>query len=77
MSNWWKEYPWRMIQPNFREIDTDNFDEDRFIEELKSFSCNAVMLNAAGLMAGYDSELEDHVSSRYIDNFDLKHPVDR
>jgi hypothetical protein len=77
MSNWWKEYPWRMIQPNFREIDTDNFDEDRFIEELKSFSCNAVMLNAAGLMAGYDSELEDHVNSRFIDNFDLKHLVDR
>ena len=37
MSNWWKEYPWRMIQPNFREIDTDNFDEDRFIEELNHF----------------------------------------
>ena len=49
MAHWWNHYPWRMIQPNFREIDTLNFDEERFLKELESFSCNAVMLNAAGL----------------------------
>ena len=76
MADWWNGYPWRVIQPNFREIDTKDFDEQRFIEELKEFSCNAVMLNAAGLMAGYATELEDHKRSEYLDGFDMKHLVD-
>ena len=77
MTNWWTDYPWRVIQPNFREIDTQNFDEDRFLEALASFSCNAVMLNAAGLMADYPTALADHTVSPYLDGFDLKHLVDR
>lgn len=31
MANWWKGYPWRVIQPNFREIDTKDFNEDKFV----------------------------------------------
>ena len=77
MENWWTNYPWRVIQPNFREVDTKDFDEDRFLEELKSFSCNAVMLNAAGLIASYPTELVDQPRSTYLDGFDLKHLVDR
>ena len=77
MANWWTSYPWRVIQPNFREIDTKDFDEDRFLEELKSFSCNMVMLNAAGLMADYESELEDHPVSPYLDGFNMKRLVER
>ena len=76
MAGWWKDYPWRVIQPNFRETDTRDFDEQRFIDELREFSCNAVMLNAAGLMAGYRTELEEHMCSDYLDGFDLKHLVD-
>ena len=64
MKNWWNNYPWRVIQPNFREIDTQDFDEDRFIAELESFSCNAVMLNAAGLLASYPTELPEQISGR-------------
>ena len=77
MDGWWTNYPWRMIQPNFREIDTREFDEDRFMEELVSFSCNAVMLNAAGLIASYPTELADQPRSAFLDGFDLKHLVDR
>lgn len=77
MANWWTNYPWRIIQPNFREIDTRDFDEDCFIESLKRFSCNAVMLNAGGLMASYPTELADHIRSMYLDGFDLKCLVDR
>ena len=77
MANWWDTHPFRTIQTNFREIDTADFDEDRFIEDLKAFSCNTVMLNAAGLIASYPTDLEDHVRSAYIENFDLKHLVDR
>ena len=77
MANWWTSYPWRVIQPNFREIDTKDFDEDRFLKELKSFSCNMVMLNAAGLMADYESEMEDHPVSPYLDGFNMKRLVER
>lgn len=77
MANWWKGYPWRVIQPNFREIDTKDFNEDKFVESLKSFSCTMVMLNAAGLIASYPTKLEDHMQSPYLEGFDLKHLVDR
>lgn len=77
MEHWWTNYPLRVIQTNFREIDTINFDEDRFLEDLKAFSCNAVMLNAAGLIASYDTALPDHTRSAYLEGFDLKHLVER
>ena len=77
MADWWTNYPWRVIQTNFREIDTRDFDEDRFMEELASFSCNAVMLNAAGLIAGYPTALEDQPRSAFLGGFDLGHLVDR
>ncbi len=77
MENWWADYPFRTVQTNFREIDTLDFDEDRFIQDLKDFSCNAVMLNAAGLIASYPTELEDHERSAYIADFDLKHLVEK
>ncbi len=77
MAHWWNGYPWRVIQPNFREIDTKDFNEDAFLDSLKDFSCNAVMLNAAGLIASYPTELADHTRSAYLDGFDLRHLVER
>ncbi len=77
MVPWWKDYPWRVVQTNFREIDTLNFEEDEFLTALERLHCNAVMLNTAGLMASYESTLEDHVTSPYLDGFDLKHLVER
>ncbi|MBR7190458.1 MAG: beta-galactosidase [Oscillospiraceae bacterium] len=77
MAHWWNGYPWRVIHPNFREIDTKDFSEDAFLQSLKDFSCNAVMLNAAGLIASYPTRLEDHTRSAYLDGFDMKHLVER
>ena len=37
MAHWWNGYPWRVIQPNFREIDTKNFNEEAFLDSLKDF----------------------------------------
>jgi hypothetical protein len=34
------------------------------------------MLNAAGLIASYDTDLEDHQKSPYLDGFDLRHLVE-
>ncbi len=75
MQHWWHKYPWRVVQPNFREIDTLNFDPDQFVSDLKSFHCNVVMLNAAGILANYPTKLSDHPLNPNIDQFDLKHLV--
>ena len=77
MAHWWNGYPWRVIQPNFREIDTKDFDEEAFLQSLKDFSCNVVMLNAAGLIASYPTALPDHSRSAYLDGFDLEGLVER
>ena len=77
MAKWWSGYPWRVVQTNFREIDTLNFDEDRFLAQLEALCCNAVMLNAAGLLASYDSALADHITSPYLEGFDLRRLVER
>ena len=60
MAHWWNGYPWRVVQTNFREIDTKDFDEEAFLESLKDLACTAVMLNAAGLIASAPTDLCDH-----------------
>lgn len=72
MEKWWKNYPWRVVQANFREIDTVDFDPQQFVDTLLDIGCNAVMLNAAGTLANYQTKLEGHAKSDYLDGFDLK-----
>ena len=43
-----------------REIDVEGLDAERFVEDLKSFHANAVMVSFGGTMANYHSEVEDH-----------------
>ena len=43
-----------------REIDVEGLDAERFVEDLKSFHANAVMVNFGGTMANYHSDVEDH-----------------
>ncbi len=77
MEKWWNHFPWRVIQANFSEVDTLNFDADAFVDQLKRFHCNAVLLNAGGMLASYPTKLEDHPQSDYIDHFDLKALVEK
>ncbi len=60
MAQWWRNYPWRVIQTNMREVDVENLDAERFVNDLISFHCNAVMVSFGGTMANYFSEVEDH-----------------
>lgn len=77
MQPWWTDFPWRAVQSNFCEIDTLHFNADAFLEHVSSLHANIVVLNAAGIIASYPSELEDHPVSEYLDGFDLKSLVDR
>jgi hypothetical protein len=60
MARWWEGYPWRMIQTNMREIDIVGLDAQRYVENLKSFHANSVMVSFGGTMANYLSKVEDH-----------------
>ncbi len=60
MAQWWRNYPWRVIQTNMREVDVENLNAERFVNDLISFHCNAVMVSFGGTMANYFSEVEDH-----------------
>ena len=67
MTNWWDGYPWRMIQTNLREIDMKDIDAIKFAEDLKEFGATVVLLNAAGIIASYDSDLPLHLRSEYLE----------
>ncbi len=66
MNNWWENYPWRMIQTNLTEIDMADIDADGFVEELKDFNATVVNLNAAGILASYETKLPYHPKSDYL-----------
>ena len=64
--HWWENYPLRMIQTNFREIDMEDLDAKKYVRDVKEFGANAVMLNTGGIIASYDTELEYHPRSAYL-----------
>ena len=66
MSHWWEHYPLRMIQTNLREIDMEDMDAISYVRDLAEFGANAVLLNAAGIIASYDTDLEDQPKSDYL-----------
>lgn len=66
MEHWWQDYPWRMIQTNLREIDMRDIRADRFVNELKSFDANVVLINTGGIVASYDTKVSDHPRSEYL-----------
>ncbi|MCD8126613.1 MAG: beta-galactosidase [Clostridiales bacterium] len=66
MAHWWNDYPWRMVQTNLREIDMADMDAATYARELKEFGATVVMLNAAGIIASYDTDLEYQTKSAYL-----------
>ena len=73
---WWKDYPWRMIQTNFREIDMEDMDAKAFAKDLKSLHANAVMLNTGGIIASYPTKVKDHFQSEYLHGDSLRAMID-
>lgn len=76
MKHWWDGYPWRMIQTNLREIDMEDIDAVSYAKELKEFGATVVTLNAAGIIASYDSKLPYHPHSEYLHGDNLKKIID-
>ncbi len=65
-KKWWLEEPWRLIQTNMREIDMEDIKAEQYVEELKKFNATVVMINVGGILASYDTKVEDHTKSEFL-----------
>jgi len=74
--SWWTNYPWRMVQTNFREIDMADVDAEKFAQDLSDFGATVVTLNAGGILASYPSGLPFHTVSSYLTGSSLKEMVE-
>ena len=75
-ENWWIDYPWRMVQTNLRETDMISMDASSFAKELKEYGATVVTLNAAGILASYDTKLSYQKKNSYLTGDTLKQMID-
>lgn len=76
MAHWWNHYPWRMIQTNLREIDMEDMDAEAYASQLEDFGATVVLLNAAGIVASYDTQLPFQPRSRHLHGDSLRQMID-
>ncbi len=74
---WWTDYPWRLIQTNLREIDMEEIRADRFVKDLLDFKATVVLLNAAGIIASYPTDLPFHTQSTFLHGDSLAQIVEQ
>jgi hypothetical protein len=66
MSDWWRTYPWREIQTNLREIDMIDIRAEQVVADLQRFKATLLMINTAGIIASYPTELPFHFQSPFL-----------
>jgi hypothetical protein len=72
MSDWWINYPWRLIQTNLREIDMLDINAQQVVADLQSFKATVLMINAAGIIASYPTKIPYHFQSPFLKGDSLK-----
>ncbi|GAB4561123.1 MAG: hypothetical protein Kow0047_08210 [Anaerolineae bacterium] len=76
MTDWWRDWPWRLIQTNLREIDMLDIDARRVVADLLEFKATVLMINAAGIIASYPTRLPFHFQSPYLKGDSLQQIID-
>lgn len=76
MKHWWEGYPWRMIQTNLRQIDMANINAKEYARQLKDFGATVVTLNAAGIIASYETKHPYQARSEYLTGDSLRQLID-
>lgn len=76
MSQWWETYAWREIQTNLREIDMADIRAEQVVADLQAFKATLLMINAAGIIASYPTELPFHFQSPYLTGDSLVDIID-
>lgn len=72
MANWWNDYPWRLIQTNLREIDMTDISADVYVRSMLEMHATVAMINVAGIIASYPTELPFHYQSPYLTGDSLR-----
>lgn len=65
-GHWWESYSWRDIQTNLRQIDMEDINADEYVQQLIDFNASIAMINVGGIIASYQTNLEDHYESHYL-----------
>lgn len=76
MEHWWSNTPWRLIQTNMREIDMRDIRADEYVQKLLEFKATVVMINVGGILASYDTQVEDHPVSPFLTGDSLETLID-
>lgn len=76
MAHWWATYPWRQIQTNLREIDMIDINAEQVVRDLQAFQATLLMINAAGIIASYPTDLPFHFQSPYLTGDSLAEIID-
>lgn len=76
MKHWWEGYPWRMIQTNLREIDMLDIDAETYAQQLADYGATVVTLNAAGIIASYETALDFQTQSPFLSGSSLRELID-
>ena len=76
MANWWEHYPWRNIQTNLRDRDMEDMDAKAYVANLKELGATATLLNAAGIVANYDTKLDFQPKNPYLRGSSLEEIVE-
>ena len=76
MKHWWEGYPWRMIQTNLRQIDMADINAKEYAKQLKDFGATVVTLNAAGIIASYQTNHPYQAQSEYLTGDSLRQIID-
>ncbi len=63
---WWKANNLRLIQVNLPAYEAATLDPDSLVKDLKDYSANTVIINAAGIMAFYPSALPFEYINPYM-----------
>ncbi len=74
-TEWWKGYPWRMIQTNLRETDMADMNAEKYAQDLQDMGATVVLLNAAGIIASYETKLGFQTKSAYLHGDSLQQVI--
>ncbi len=76
MSDWWNNMSWREIQTNLREIDMVDISAEQVVRDMQDFKANVLMINAAGIIASYPTDLAFHFQSPFLQGDSLAQIID-
>ena len=68
---WWKNRPLRIYHPNMRELEAEDLDVDKFIQDCMAIHAEAIVFSVGGPFAFYNTKVPYHKKSPHMGNRDL------